>query len=178
MAKVKYPTRAELDAGAAPVTAVPRSVVLRLMTTGVGHALDKAAVRWFGLSFISWQASRLRGIDYQPCLLLTTIGRKTCKARTAVLPYVTHRGVYIVVGSNAGEAHNPTWVENARVNPDCTVRIKGRVTEVRAHLAANDERQGLLAVIAATRPQIYNYEAHAARHGRQLELVVLTPCST
>ncbi|GAM97750.1 hypothetical protein U91I_01379 [alpha proteobacterium U9-1i] len=167
-----------MDAGAEPIAAVPTSFWLRAMTTDVGHKIDIAAIYMLGWSFISWEASRLRGIAYQPSLLLTTTGRKSGKRRTSVLPYVRHAADYIVVGSNAGRARNPMWVENARANPQCRIRVARRTIEAHAHIAEDDERAALLPVVAAKRPHIYNYDAHAARHGRRAELVVITPVST
>lgn len=171
----RYPTREELAAGAEPIAAVPRSFWLRVMTTGLGHKLDIAAVYLIGRSFISWEASRLRGIEYQPSLLLTTVGRKSGKPRTSVLPFVRNRGDYIVVGSNAGRASNPMWVENARANPKCQVRVARRSMEARARLVDGDERDALLSLVAAKRPHIYNYDAHAALYGRRAELLIITP---
>lgn len=173
----RYPTREELAAGAEPIAAVPSSFWLQLMTTELGHKLDVAAVYVFGWSFISWEASRLRGIDYQPSLLLTTVGRRSGKARTSVLPYVRNEDDYIVVGSNAGRARNPMWVENARANPCCQVRVARRSMDACVHLADGDERDALLPIVAAKRPHIYNYDAHAALHGRRAELLVITPVS-
>lgn len=82
----RYPTREELAAGAEPIAAVPRSFWLRVMTTGLGHKLDIAAVYLIGRSFISWEASRLRGIEYQPSLLLTTVGASRVSRAPACCP--------------------------------------------------------------------------------------------
>lgn len=175
MAAPRYPTREEIAAGAEPITAVPRSPLLTLMTSGAGHILDKACVYCADFSFISWEASRLRGIPYQPSLLLTTTGRKSGRPRTVVLPYVRDGARYIVVGSNAGRAHNPQWVENARVNSACRIRVKKRDSAALASIPEGDARDALIDIVAHTRPHIHNYDAHAKRHGRRLELVVLTP---
>jgi len=145
------------------------------MISKPGHALDIASVYFSGFSFISWEVSRLRGIPYQPTLLLTTIGRKSGKARTRALPYVRHDQLYIVVGSNAGGPRNPQWVENARVNPACRIRLGLRTIAAHARILDGVERDTLMDVVALTRPHIYNYDAHAMRHGRRIELVALTP---
>ncbi len=175
MAGPRYPTRAELESGAQTVEAVPKSIVLRAMTSDLGHALDKASVYWIGFSFISWQAARLRGIAYQPSLLLETTGRKSGQVRTCVLPYVRVGSDFVVAGSNAGRPHDPHWVANLRACPVCRIRVSRRTQSAHARIADGAERDALLEAVAQTRPHVHNYDAHARRHGRRLELAVLTP---
>lgn len=173
--KPSYPTRAELEAGAEPIEAVPASRLLKWMTGPAGHALDRWAVRHIGYSFISWQAARDRGIAYQPSLLLATIGRKSGKKRAVVLPYVADGDRLVVVASNAGRAKAPAWVGNLRANPGCTVVLNRRERAMRARIAEGDERDRLMDVVAVRRPQVHNYDYHARRHGRRLDLAVLEP---
>lgn len=172
-AKPYYPTRAELEAGVPPAPAVPPSRALRWMTGPIGHALDKWAVRWTGLSFISWQAARDRGIPYQHSLLLTTTGRKTGQKRSVVLPYVRDDRSLVVVGSNGGGARNPAWLENIRADPRCEITVARRRRAALGTIPTGAERERLLDVVAVRRPQIFNYEFHARQHGRVLEMVVL-----
>lgn len=172
-AKPRYPTRAEFEAGAAPVEAVPASRLLKWMTGPVGHALDRWAVRHTGLSFISWQAARDRGIAYQPSLLLTTIGRKSGAPRPVVLPYVRDGERLVVVASNAGRAKAPAWVGNLLAHPACTVIVARRARAMLARVAQGEERERLMDIVAVRRPQVYNYEYHARQNGRRLDLVVL-----
>ena len=47
-----------------------------------GRVVDRALVRWTGLSLITWQYARASGRRYQPTLLLTTIGRRTGELRS------------------------------------------------------------------------------------------------
>lgn len=170
--KPYYPTREELKAGVAPPPAVPPSRMLRLM--GNFSNLDRWAVRWTGFSFISWQAARDRGIPYQHSLLLTSIGRKTGLKRSAVLPYVPDdQGGLIVVASNGGRPNNPAWLENIRTNPQCEIVVNRRKRSASGSIPSGKERERLLDMVAVTRPQVYNYEYHAAQHGRLLEIVVL-----
>lgn len=174
--KPRYPTRAELEAGAPPVEAVPASRLLKWMTGPVGHKLDRWAVRHTGYSFISWQAARDRGIAYQPSLLLlTTIGQKSGEKRPVVLPYVADGERLVVVASNAGRAKPPAWVGNLIANPDCAVVLSRRERAMRARVAEGEERERLMDVVAVRRPLVYNYEYHARRNGRRLDLVVLEP---
>jgi deazaflavin-dependent oxidoreductase (nitroreductase family) len=173
--KPRYPTRADFEAGAEPVEAVPRTRMLRLMTGPLGHRLDRWCVRYIGLSFISWQASRDRGIPYQPSLLLTTTGRKSGIRRSVVLPYVAHGDRLVVVASNAGRAKAPSWVGNLRARPLCQVIVGRRRRVMLGHVAEGADRDRLMDIVAARRPHVYNYEYHARRNGRHLDLVILAP---
>lgn len=173
--KPRYPTRAEFEAGAGPVEAVPRSRLLRLMTGPLGHRLDRWCVRHTGLSFISWQAARDRGIPYQPSLLLTTMGRRSGIRRSVVLPYVADGDRLVVVASNAGGAKAPAWVGNLTACPLCEVIVGRRRRAMRGYVAKDAERDRLMDIVAARRPHVYNYEYHARRNGRCLDLVILAP---
>ena len=174
-AKPRYPTRAEFEAGAEPVEAVPPSRLLKMMTGPIGHRFDHWLVRHLGVSMISWQAARDRGIAYQPSLLLTTIGRKSGIERSVVLPYVRDGDRLIVVASNAGGAKAPAWLGNLLSNPSCTAIVDRQAHRLRASVPDGDERDRLIDVVAVTRPHVYNYEYHARRNGRRLELAVLAP---
>jgi len=171
--KPYYPTRAELAEGAKPPPAVPPSFILKLLTGRSGHRLDRWLVSWTGFSVISWQAARDRGIAYQRSLLLTTTGRKTSLKRSVVLPYVTFEEGLVVVASNGGGPRNPSWLENLRANPGCEVIVSRRKRSAVAAIPQGNERIRLLDKVAITRPQVHNYEYHAGRHGRTLELAVL-----
>jgi deazaflavin-dependent oxidoreductase (nitroreductase family) len=171
----RYPTRAEFEAGAEPVEAVPASRLLKLMTGPLGHRLDRWAVRHIGFSLISWQAARDRGIAYQSSLLLTTIGRKTGEKRPVVLPYARDGDRLVVVASNAGGAKAPAWVGNLIANPGCTIVVNRRECAALGSIAEGAERDRLMDVVAVRRPHVYNYEYHARRNGRRLDLIVLEP---
>jgi deazaflavin-dependent oxidoreductase (nitroreductase family) len=78
-----------------------------------------------------------------PPLLLTTTGAKSGLPRTTPLIYVRDRegeGL-LVIGSNFGQEHHPTWTTNLRANPDATVAIGGVEVPVRARQLEGDERQ-------------------------------------
>lgn len=58
-----------------------------------------------------------------PCLLVTTIGRKSGQARNTVLTYVTVDGYPTVAGSNGGSDRPPAWLLNLRASPEAEVRL-------------------------------------------------------
>lgn len=58
-----------------------------------------------------------------PCLLLTTVGRRSGARRHTVLTYIEFDGVPVVAGSNGGNDRAPAWLLNLREHPTVTVRV-------------------------------------------------------
>ena len=81
----------------------------------------------------------------------------------------------MVVASNAGGPKAPAWVGNLLADPGCSVVVRRRVVRMRAYVAKGEERDRLMDVVAERRPHVYNYEYHARRKGRELDIVVLEP---
>src|SRR5262245_25481565 len=59
-----------------------------------------------------WDASAAGVPGPLPCLLLTTIGRRSGEKRTSPLIYGTARDAYIVIGSKGGADTQPKWYLN------------------------------------------------------------------
>src|SRR5262249_54551259 len=59
-----------------------------------------------------------------PALLLTTVGRKSGKARTAPLLYLEEGNNVIVVASQGGQPKHPQWYFNLQHNPKVEIQIK------------------------------------------------------
>ena len=59
-------------------------------------------------------------------LLITTIGRKSGQQITTALNFLQQGESYIVVGSLAGVAHDPSWALNLRENPQAWVQVKDK----------------------------------------------------
>jgi F420H(2)-dependent quinone reductase len=105
-------------------------------------------------------------------LLLTTIGRKTGKARTWPLLYFTDGDNLIVVGSNNGLDYDPAWCHNLRSNPQATVEIEGTKRQVLAAEAEGDEWVRLWQGVVARLPFYENYRKATAR---TIPIVILRP---
>lgn len=75
-----------------------------------------------------------------PPLLLTTTGAKSGLQRTVPLLYVRDGARLLVIGSNFGQAHHPTWTANLRAHPDAVVAIGGSEIPVRGIELAGEER--------------------------------------
>src|SRR3712207_5470809 len=74
-----------------------------------------------------------------PTLLLTTVGRRSGRARTVPLLYVRD-GERLVVGTvSQGRRRRPAWVVNLRAEPRALVRRGATTRAYRARVAVADE---------------------------------------
>jgi deazaflavin-dependent oxidoreductase (nitroreductase family) len=140
-----------------------------------GRALDRALVRYLGVSFITWQYAKAGGVRYRSTLLLTTIGRRSGRLRPRALPYYRDGDRFVVVGSNGGGPKDPDWVGNVRVNGSAWVHVKRREIPVAAHVAEGAEHQRLFALLATKGDSLERYQERASQFGRTVPLVVLEP---
>jgi deazaflavin-dependent oxidoreductase (nitroreductase family) len=58
-----------------------------------------------------------------PCLLLTTIGRRSGEKRTSPLFYGTAGDAYVIIGSKGGADTQPGWYQNLLANPTAEVQV-------------------------------------------------------
>src|SRR5579862_5058798 len=79
-------------------------------------------------------------LEGQPCIILTTKGRKSGKLRKSPLMRVEHDGRYAVVASMGGAPSHPVWYLNLVVNPDVTLQDGPEVFDLRARVASGDEK--------------------------------------
>jgi deazaflavin-dependent oxidoreductase (nitroreductase family) len=146
------------------------SLILKFLTTPFGFALERVLVRWWGYSLINVIVNW--GDDSKSAaLLLVTRGRKTGKKRSAVLPYHVFNAKMFIVGSKGGGPADPYWVQNLRGDPEATVYILRRRRQVRARIAAGEERAVLWAKLIAYRPIFDEYQKKATN--REIPLVIL-----
>jgi deazaflavin-dependent oxidoreductase (nitroreductase family) len=116
---------------------------------------------------------RVVALGLVPSLILTTTGRKTGKERVQPLIYVPDGDGIILIGSNWGQPHHPSWSANLLANPVVRVRIKGVERSVTARLATGEERDRLWRKALQTWPA---YSTYARRAGdRQIRVFRLTP---
>jgi deazaflavin-dependent oxidoreductase (nitroreductase family) len=106
----------------------------------------------------------------EPMILLTTVGRKTGKARTHPLCALPHGDGWLVVGSNGGNDWHPGWYVNLQAHPDSTVRLDDRTIAVRARDAADSEYAGFWSRFV----EFYEaYAGYAEATDRTIPVVVL-----
>lgn len=105
-----------------------------------------------------------------PTLLLTTTGRKSGLPRTTALSYLRDADRLLVLGSNWGQQHHPSWSVNLQAQPRATVAMGGLEIPVTATLLdGGDRQQGLQRFLAYPM-----YRAYRTRTDRDLRLFALT----
>ena len=109
-----------------------------------------------------------------PVLELTTIGRRSGKARSTMLTSPLREGdSYVVVASRGGDDRHPAWLLNLRDEPHVVVSIQGApATPMLARIASPSERARLWPQIARGHP---NYAKYQQRTDREIPLVLLEP---
>lgn len=109
-------------------------------------------------------------------VMLTTVGRRSGREHTVVLPYwLDADGSRIVVASYLGGPHHPAWYHNLadrQANPDVTVQDGRERFRARADVLSGDERSRVWADLIADRPFYADYQA---KTDRLIPLVRLVP---
>lgn len=111
----------------------------------------------------------LRGM---PVLLLTTVGRKTRKARTTPVMYMRDGESYVVTASNNGRDRDPAWFGNLVATPSGEIEIPGSKIKVKAEVANPSERARLWALLVA---KARFFDAYAKATSRSIPMVFLRP---
>jgi deazaflavin-dependent oxidoreductase (nitroreductase family) len=99
---------------------------------------------------------------------LHTVGRKSGKARIAILGYQTDGQNLVTLAMNGWMEPEPGWWLNLQAQPDATVELKGGPRAVRARAAEGEERRRLWALF----PEADQY---AWRRPTETAVVVLEP---
>jgi len=136
-----------------------------LATTRIFYAVHRAIYRLSGGRIFS----RMVGC---PVVLLTTTGRKSGEPRTAPLLGFEEGQSIVVVPSNAGKKHYPSWYLNLRANPQAQVQLGARIRQVKAREATVDERERLWPRIVT---YYGGYQAYRERTERHIPVVILDP---
>lgn len=103
-------------------------------------------------------------------LLITTMGRKTGKAHTVPLLYLTNDDRLIVIASFGGRPDHPSWYENLLAEPAATVQILGDSRAVTATTMSADERDLWWPKVVAA---YGDYAAYQSKTDREIPLVWL-----
>lgn len=110
-----------------------------------------------------------------PTLLMTSVGRKTGRRRTAALVYAKDGDGYVVVASNGGADAPPGWLHNVRAEPAVDLRIGRRALPASAEvIGPSDARYADLWRLVNQRNG-GRYDRYQAKTERPIELVRLSP---
>ena len=111
-------------------------------------------------------------LEGQPCIILTTTGRKSGKLRKSPLMRVEHDGSYAVVASMGGAPEHPVWYLNLMADPHVTLQDGPQVHDLVAHEASGEEKTQWWARATEVWPAYDDYQASTTR---QIPLLVLDP---
>jgi len=103
-------------------------------------------------------------------LLMTSMGVRSGKPRTAPLGYTRDGERYIVVGSNSGRDQQAEWVANIAADPIVTVEVGTETFQARAEVTRDAERRRLLDAHIEAIPIFGRYETMT---DRELPVVAL-----
>lgn len=166
-------------AGALKFSAHGRSWMI-VLRPPIAQPIDRLAVRWLGLSPLTLQYAlaarmpfRKAWAEARQVLLLTTIGRRTGRLRTTVLPYFRYEHFLVVCGSKGGGPKDPYWADNLRAESKVWVRVNGRDLAAFAHIAEGAEREEAFPVVAEQHGGLRRYQRQAATHGRDVPLALI-----
>ncbi|HTY16276.1 MAG TPA: nitroreductase family deazaflavin-dependent oxidoreductase [Myxococcota bacterium] len=107
-----------------------------------------------------------------PVLLLTTIGRKSGRPRTAPLLYLEDGDELVIVASKGGMSQHPVWFLNLEANPDVEVELGSTRRRMRARRASDEEKAKLWPRLVA---MYRDYDDYQARTDRNIPVVILAP---
>ncbi len=114
-------------------------------------------------------AADLRG---RPIIVLTSVGARTGALRKTALMRVERDGVYAVVASLGGAAHNPVWYHNLKADPHVELQDGATTRDYLAREVTGDEKALWWARAVETWPA---YDAYQAKTTRQIPVFVLEP---
>jgi deazaflavin-dependent oxidoreductase (nitroreductase family) len=117
-----------------------------------------------------WLGGRFLG--GAPVLLLTTVGRRSGRPRTAPLLYLSEGDDLVVVASKGGMSHHPLWYKNLEANPRVEVEIGNQRRTMVARRASATEKTALWPRLVA---MYRDYDAYQARTERDIPVVILSP---
>jgi deazaflavin-dependent oxidoreductase (nitroreductase family) len=105
-------------------------------------------------------------------VLLTTIGRRSGRARTTPLADMWHGDALVVAASCAGSDRLPDWCLNLQRQPRAVIDMAGVKRAVHAHRADRDMLSRLIPEFEESFPQMHFYKRMSRR---DIPLIVLQP---
>jgi deazaflavin-dependent oxidoreductase (nitroreductase family) len=106
---------------------------------------------------------------------LTTIGRRSGKAREAIIGYYPDGQNLVTLAMNGWGDAEPAWWLNLQVNPDTTVVLADGPRSVRARAATGTERERLWATFREYPGWGDDIDALADRRSGETSVVVFEP---
>jgi F420H(2)-dependent quinone reductase len=99
-----------------------------------------------------------------PVLLLTTVGRRTGKARVTPVVYIRDGKNYVIVAANNGAKEHPGWFWNLQGMPKTTIEVNDMTINVTAHQASTEEKGRLWPQLVERGPFFDGYQKKVKRN--------------
>ena len=130
------------------------------------RALGRMHVRLYRLT-----GGRFVGrVGKAPILLLTTIGRRSGKPRTAPLLYLRDGERLAIVASFGGHPTHPVWYLNLTANPEVNVQVGPDRFAATARTATPEEHASLWPLFVEMYP---GYAGYQEKTSREIPVVLL-----
>jgi deazaflavin-dependent oxidoreductase (nitroreductase family) len=112
-----------------------------------------------------------------PLVMLTTIGAKSGKERTVPLLALPDGNNLVLIASNWGQSHFPSWYYNLCANPEAKISIQGESqSSYLAHEMTGVERERLWQLAVDTYGGYANYKQRiASGSNRSIPVMLMTP---
>jgi F420H(2)-dependent quinone reductase len=110
-------------------------------------------------------------------LRLTSVGRRSGKARVAIVGFILDGPNVVIPAMNGWADPEPAWWLNLQADPNATVELPDGRREVTARAAVGEERDRLWGQFLALKSSAFT-EASAALRSRETAIVVLEPRPT
>jgi deazaflavin-dependent oxidoreductase (nitroreductase family) len=107
-----------------------------------------------------------------PIIWVTTRGARSGAPRTTPLIGTPNGNTLILVASNFGSKHAPSWYYNLKAHPEVSVKIEGQDFAFAVREVFGEEYDRLWKLAVAFYP---GYEAYRERAGRHIALMLLEP---
>ena len=117
-----------------------------------------------------WDSTPVGGRGMVPCLVLTTVGRRSGEKRASPLIYGEDGAAYVVVGSKGGSDTHPAWYGNLLAEPRVELQVGRQRFAASARVAEGAERERLWAKMLGIYPPYADYQSKTAR---EIPIVVL-----
>ena len=105
-------------------------------------------------------------------LLLTTLGARSGKPRTAPLVYARDGDRYVIFASKGGAPSHPDWYHTLVAHPDVTIEVGDQKLASRATVPEGVARDRLWDAQAAAMPNFAEYQRNTTR---RIPVVILEP---
>lgn len=107
-----------------------------------------------------------------PCLVLTTVGKKSGEQRQAAVIYGKQGASHVIIASKGGSDTPPAWFVNLAASGTGHIQVKAEKIAVKMRVAEGAEREHLWKMMASIFPAYLEYQQKTAR---QIPVVVLDP---